>query len=37
VLSGSLCGWGDPLIPEFELIVFLVVPTAVRLQRVRAR
>lgn len=21
VLSGSLCGWGDPLIPEFELVV----------------
>src|SRR2546428_7979835 len=37
VLSGSLCGWGDPLIPEFELIVFLVVPTEVRLARLRAR
>jgi quinol monooxygenase YgiN/adenylate kinase family enzyme len=37
VLSGSLCGWGDPLIPEFELVVFLVVPTAVRLARLRAR
>jgi adenylate kinase family enzyme len=37
VLSGSLCGWGDPLIPEFELVVFLVVPTPVRLARLRAR
>jgi adenylate kinase family enzyme len=37
VLSGSLCGWGDPLIPEFELIVFLAVPTEVRLARLRAR
>lgn len=37
VLSGSLCGWGDPLIPEFELVVFLVVPTQVRLMRLRAR
>ncbi len=37
VLSGSLCGWGDPLIPEFELIVFLVVPTTVRLARLRVR
>jgi adenylate kinase family enzyme len=37
VLSGSLCGWGDPLIPEFELVVFLVVPTEVRLARLRAR
>ena len=37
VLSGSLCGWGDPLIPEFDLAVFLVVPTPVRLSRLRAR
>jgi adenylate kinase family enzyme len=37
VVSGSLCGWGDPLIPEFELVVFLVVPTDVRLARLRAR
>ena len=37
VLSGSLCGWGDPLIPEFDLIVFLSVPTPVRLERLRRR
>jgi len=37
VLSGSLCGWGDPLISEFDLVVFLVVPTQVRLARLRAR
>jgi adenylate kinase family enzyme len=37
VLSGSLCGWGDPLIPEFELVVFLTVPTPVRLARLRTR
>jgi len=37
VLSGSLCGWGDPLIPEFELVVFLAVPTPVRLARLRVR
>lgn len=37
VLSGSLCGWGDPLIPEFELIVFLAVPTPVRLARLMMR
>jgi adenylate kinase family enzyme len=37
VLSGSLTGWGDPLIPEFELVVFLVVPTEVRMERLRAR
>jgi adenylate kinase family enzyme len=37
VLSGSLCGWGDPLIPEFDLVVFLIVPTEIRLERLRAR
>ncbi|MGH7769568.1 MAG: hypothetical protein ACREQP_19140 [Candidatus Binatia bacterium] len=37
VISGSLCGWGDPLIPEFELVVFLLVPTQIRLTRLRAR
>jgi adenylate kinase family enzyme len=37
VVSGSLCGWGDPLIPEFELVVSLVVQTDVRLARLRAR
>jgi adenylate kinase family enzyme len=37
VLSGSLCGWGDIFIPEFELVVFLIVPTAIRLARLRLR
>lgn len=37
VLSGSLCGWGDPLIPEFDLVVFMLVPTPVRLMRLRRR
>jgi adenylate kinase family enzyme len=37
VLSGSLDGWGDPIIPFLELVVFLYAPTAVRLQRLRAR
>jgi adenylate kinase family enzyme len=37
VLAGSLCGWGDPLISEFELVVFLAVPTPVRLARLRVR
>jgi adenylate kinase family enzyme len=35
--TGSLCGWGDPLIPRFDLLVFLLVPTPVRLARLRAR
>ncbi len=37
VLSGSLAGWGDPLIPLFDLVVYLHAPTAVRVQRLRAR
>lgn len=37
VLSGSLCGWGDPLIPQFELVVFLAVSTETRMERLRAR
>jgi adenylate kinase family enzyme len=37
VLSGSFDGWGDPVIPLFDLVVFLYVPTAIRLERLRAR
>jgi adenylate kinase family enzyme len=37
VLSGSLDGWGDPLVPLVDLVVFLLVPTEVRLARLRAR
>ncbi len=37
VSSGSLAGWGDPLIPEFQLVIFLLVPTEVRMRRLRAR
>jgi len=37
VLSGSLCGWGDPLIPRFELVVFVYAPTPLRLARLRER
>ena len=37
VLSGSLAGWGDALIPEFDLVVFLLVPNEVRMERLRAR
>ena len=28
VLSGSLDGWGDPIIPSLDSVVFLYVPTA---------
>jgi adenylate kinase family enzyme len=37
VLSGSLTGWGDPLIPKFDLVVFMRTPREVRLARLRAR
>jgi adenylate kinase family enzyme len=37
VLSGSLDGWGDPLIPRFGQVVFLAAPTELRLQRLAER
>ncbi len=37
VLSGSLCGWGNPIIPMLDLAVFLYVPTEIRLRRLRDR
>jgi adenylate kinase family enzyme len=36
-LSGSLCGWGDPLIPRFEKVILLSAPTPLRLERLRRR
>jgi len=37
VLSGSLMGWGDVLVPSFDLVVFLYVPPDVRLERIMER
>lgn len=37
VLSGGLTGWGDELLPYFDLVVFLRTPRELRLQRLRAR
>jgi adenylate kinase family enzyme len=37
VLSGSLCGWGDVAIPLFGLVVFLWLPTDLRMERLRTR
>jgi len=37
VLSGSLDGWGDPLIPLFELVVFVYVPQVIRMERLEER
>ena len=36
-LSGSLFGWGDVFIPLFDLVVFLYIPTDIRMTRLRAR
>jgi adenylate kinase family enzyme len=37
VLSGGLEDWGDPVVPLFDLVVFLRVPTDVRIARLRVR
>lgn len=37
VLTGSFDGWGDALIDEADLIVFVYAPTSVRLERLQAR
>jgi adenylate kinase family enzyme len=37
VLSGSLEGWGDEVVAQFDLLVFLSTPSEIRLQRLRAR
>lgn len=37
VNSGSLCGWGDPLVPRFTLAAFMYVPKEARLARLHER
>jgi adenylate kinase family enzyme len=37
VLSGSLEGWGDPVIADFDLVVFLHTAQEIRMRRLRAR
>lgn len=37
VLSGSLSGWGDRLIPRFTHVIFLTMAPGPRLARLRAR
>lgn len=37
MLSGSITGWGDELIPLFDLVVYVTTPRELRLQRLRAR
>lgn len=37
VLSGSLCGWGDVFVPQFDLVVWLWLPADVRIPRIEQR
>jgi adenylate kinase family enzyme len=37
VVSGWLGGWGDLIVPECDLVIFLIAPTEVRLERIRQR
>jgi adenylate kinase family enzyme len=37
VLSGDISGWGDEIVPRFDLVVFLTAPPDLRIQRLRAR
>jgi uridine kinase len=37
VVSGSVMGWDDELEDSFDLIVFLYLDTAIRIERLRAR
>jgi hypothetical protein len=37
VLSGSLEGWGNAIVQNFDLVVFVVTPKELRLQRLRGR
>ena len=37
VISGSLTGWGDPLIPRFTHVIRLNTPAKVRIERLRQR
>jgi adenylate kinase family enzyme len=37
VLSGSLEGWGDDIVGDFDLVIFLSTAREIRLQRLRTR
>jgi adenylate kinase family enzyme len=37
VLAGSVSGWGDVAIDFFDLAVFVITPTDIRLERLRVR
>ena len=37
VVAGSVCGWGAELENSFDLVIFLSLPTALRLKRIEVR
>src|SRR6266404_5986241 len=37
ILSGSICGWGQTVEDYFDLIVYLYIPSPLRLARLRER
>ena len=37
VISGSLTGWGDIFIPDFQLVIYVYTPVDIRLKRLRER
>lgn len=37
VVAGSVCGWSEELETAFDLVVFLSLPTELRMQRIEAR
>jgi hypothetical protein len=37
VVSGALTGWGNPLVPLLDLVVFVTLAPATRMARLRAR
>lgn len=37
ILSGSITGWGNILLPLFDLVVFVYVPQDIRIERLKKR
>ncbi len=37
ILSGSLTGWGEELLPFFDLVIFVQVPSDIRIVRLKNR
>lgn len=37
VITGSLCGWGDPLLPYFDIVIRTNLDSQERIKRIKAR